>query len=240
MGNPFGRSGYSVSKDRMRQAEDRLFNVPQGYSQGSSGYNVPMFQNNDYGVNPETGRSFTTRPEYSDYVKEGDANKAFQGIANAQRTAMQRGLAGGNRAAVSQFGRSGLGLGGAGGAMAQNRRMASRGMADIARQTGMDKLGYDTDMYKYDRGQSLQEESVLRGARAQDAAGRRADYGVGLQALLNQFNMDRLAQNDLFNQANQMYSTLRPSADRGSRGWVPQAGNVLGDIFEAPDKISLF
>jgi len=242
MGSPFGREGYYVNKDRMRHAENNLFdNTGQGYSPGSSGYNTGSYDGGNYGVNPETGRSFTTQPKYSDYVKEGDPSKAFAGIANAQKTAMQRGMAGGNRSAVSSFGNRGLGLGGAGGAMADNRRNLSRGMADVERKTGMDKLGYNTDLYKYDRGQSLQEESALRNARQGDNTGMRNDYAANLAAILQQFNMDRGAANDMYNQYSNTYNQFQGNADQGSSGWAAPVANWVGETFlEGPEKISIF
>jgi hypothetical protein len=217
----FGSPGYSIGRRDMQNAQQNMSNAAgTGYTPGSSGYDVNPFNGGSYGVNQETGRSFTTLPQYSDYVKEGSPEAAFSGIANAQKTAMQRGLAGGNRAAVSQFGRSGLGLGGIGGALAANRRSASQGMADIMGQNKMGLLNYGTDMYKYNRGQSLAEEAALRNARANDNSGQRADYGMNLQGQNQQFNMDRAAQNDRFNQYLQNYQAMSPNATQGTQGWL--------------------
>jgi hypothetical protein len=236
MGNPFGSKGYFVDKERMGQAEDNLFNqTGQGFAPGSSGYNAGQYGGGAYGVNPNTGRSFTTLPQYSDYVKEGSPENAFSGIANAQKTAMQRGLAGGNRGTVSQFGQRGLGLSGAGGALAANRANTSRGMADIQRQNKMGQLNYGTDMYKYNRGQALAEELGLRNARQGDNTGMRNDYLSNLQGTQLQYAMDSGMNNQMYNQYAQTYGLFNQNADQGTSGWVSPmleaGGAAIGGFF---------
>jgi hypothetical protein len=230
MGNPFGKSGYSVSKDTMKGLDNTLINqAGKGYSPGSSGYNVNPFSGGSYGVNQDTGRSFTTLPKFSDYVKEGNIDDAFAGISNAQSDATKRGLAGSNRSLMSSFGRGGLGIGGIGGARAANNAAYSRDLAGIQRQTGMDKLGYGTDMYKYERGQNLADELGLRGARATDNSGQRSDYLANLQGLTSQFGMDQSANMDAYNRALQTRNSLAGNATQGSKGWVAPVAKFVGD-----------
>lgn len=205
----FGSPGYSTDKGTMDRAKRSLVNqTGQGITPGSSGYGV----DNKYGVNDETGRSFTTLPKYSDSMNNQYSDNAFSQMANKQMDALKRGMAGGNRSAVSSFGSRGLGLGGASGALAANRRAMSQGASDIQRQNLMDKLGYNTDMYKFDRGQSLAEELGLRGARAAENAGRRADTAT-------QFGMDMGVNQNDYNQALQTYQGLGQHAARPSSGW---------------------
>lgn len=214
MGSPFGRSGYRVDKGQMRDAQSSMSDAAnQGYSPGSSGYNVqtPAQANAMFGVNPQTGRSFTQQSSLNDFVPGGYEN-AFTNMANKQMDALKRGQAGGLRAAASSMGRGGLGRGN----MAGPTASIGRGMADIQRQTGMDKLNYGTDAYKFDRQQSLADELGL----GQLGLGRHAAALAGTQA---QFGMDRSMNMDNFMKAMQNYQALSPFADKGSQGWLAPA-----------------
>lgn len=209
MGSPFGKAAYSEKDADLRNISKGLQDqTSKTYSPGSSGYSI----NNEYGVNPATGRSFTTLQKLGDYVPGGYQN-AFTQMANSQMDALKRGLAGGTRSAVSQFGRSGLGGGGLAKMAAQNAANMSRGGAEIQRQNLMDKLGYGTDMYKFERGQGLQDELGLRSARATDAAGRRAD-------ITSQFGMDQQKDLDAYNKFLQTYGAMSANKSQGKKGWV--------------------
>lgn len=223
MGSPFGKAGYSEKNQTMRDASqalrDQSGNV--NYSPGSSGYSI----NNSYGVNPDTGRSFTTLQNSKDYIG-GDINSVFSGMANAQGDALKRGQSGAMRSAVSSFGRSGLGAGGLGKMLAAQGAQTSRGLADIQRNNLMDKLGYGTDMYKFERGQGLQDELGLRGARATDAAGRRAD-------VTSQYGMDQGKSQDAYNRALQTYAGLSGNKSQGTQGWAGTAAKLGGTFVGA-------
>ena len=223
MGSPFGKAGYSEKGSTIRQAgQDLIGQSGQGYSPGSSGYSI----NNSYGVNPDTGRSFTTLQNSKDYTG-GDINSVFSGMANAQGDALKRGQAGAMRGAVSSFGRSGLGAGGMGKMLAAQGAQTSRGLADIQRNNLMDKLGYGTDMYKFERGQGLQDELGLRGARATDNAGRRAD-------VTSQYGMDQGMSQDAYNRRLQTNSALSGNKQQPTSGWaapVLGAGAAVGSAY---------